>query len=390
MHLAQANKHTGCLENLWSSLIKQPVALSHGFTECTWDSEDWGSKNHETDTFGKIRCVLVYCMLSLLLLVTACYCLFKVSIPVQARVSNLTRQSHSLTFAAAAAAAIAGFFAAFRTKKQRSLQQGIADFYDASTGSAFTLPRFEHFNHFRAIHSISSSRSYFICQMPRNVMCHLWGVWVEIWGDHLHHGYYEDNSWRPTWERERVISEERWAFEDENIRRWFKKEHTDRYMYRLYYIHIYICICRCEVWICTVESGRRPLVFASLQEYAVKSSKSESHKSAQIDNQCSESYIHTSIYHTWYTCSSGLSLWSLDRSLEQHQEAQVRMIEESGVRIVQLRNLKKHQKVHPDKNCQGNIEPAWRKMQTYSESLLRRLWNSFCFCSKQIGRKTKR
>lgn len=73
----------------------------------------------------------------------------------EARVSNLTRQSHSLTFAAAAAAAIAGFFAALRTKKQRSLQQGIADFYDASTG-----------------------------------------VWVEIWGDHLHHGYYEDNSWR--------------------------------------------------------------------------------------------------------------------------------------------------------------------------------------------------
>eukprot|EP00435_Cladocopium_sp_Y103_P034163 s26_g8.t1 len=72
------------------------------------------------------------------------------------REANLiSRQSHSLTFAAAAAAAIAGFFAALRTKKQRSLQQGIADFYDASTG-----------------------------------------VWVEIWGDHLHHGYYEDNSWR--------------------------------------------------------------------------------------------------------------------------------------------------------------------------------------------------
>ncbi|CAE7246589.1 VTE4 [Symbiodinium pilosum] len=40
-------------------------------------------------------------------------------------------------------------------RKKRTLQEGIADFYDASTG-----------------------------------------VWVEIWGDHLHHGYYEDNSWR--------------------------------------------------------------------------------------------------------------------------------------------------------------------------------------------------
>ena len=36
-------------------------------------------------------------------------------------------------------------------RKKRTLQEGIADFYDASTG-----------------------------------------VWVEIWGDHLHHGYYED------------------------------------------------------------------------------------------------------------------------------------------------------------------------------------------------------
>ena len=42
--------------------------------------------------------------------------------------------------------------AAFR-QRQRTLQEGIADFYDASTP-----------------------------------------VWVEIWGDHLHHGYYEDKS----------------------------------------------------------------------------------------------------------------------------------------------------------------------------------------------------
>lgn len=63
----------------------------------------------------------------------------------------------------AAAAAAAGALAAalllrakLRQKQRtRTLQEGIADFYDASTG-----------------------------------------VWVEIWGDHLHHGYYEDNSWR--------------------------------------------------------------------------------------------------------------------------------------------------------------------------------------------------
>ena len=56
---------------------------------------------------------------------------------------------------------------------------------------------------------------------------------------------------------------------------------------------------------------------------------------------------HLSICHT---CSSRWSPWSLGRSLEEHQEAQVRMIEESGVIIVQQlpKKLEKHQqKVHP-------------------------------------------
>ena len=42
-HLA-ANKHRLPKESL---IHQQPVALSQGFTECTWDIEDWGSKNHE-------------------------------------------------------------------------------------------------------------------------------------------------------------------------------------------------------------------------------------------------------------------------------------------------------------------------------------------------------
>eukprot|EP00913_Durusdinium_trenchii_P000888 g826.t1 len=57
---------------------------------------------------------------------------------------------------AAALVAAAAAFSVRKARRKRSLQEGIADFYDASTG-----------------------------------------VWVEIWGDHLHHGYYEDNSWRP-------------------------------------------------------------------------------------------------------------------------------------------------------------------------------------------------
>ncbi|CAK9097360.1 unnamed protein product [Durusdinium trenchii] len=56
---------------------------------------------------------------------------------------------------AAALVAAAAAFSVRKARRKRSLQEGIADFYDASTG-----------------------------------------VWVEIWGDHLHHGYYEDNSWR--------------------------------------------------------------------------------------------------------------------------------------------------------------------------------------------------
>eukprot|EP00929_Paragymnodinium_shiwhaense_P079551 TRINITY_DN41459_c0_g1_i2.p1 TRINITY_DN41459_c0_g1~~TRINITY_DN41459_c0_g1_i2.p1 ORF type:complete len:922 (-),score=130.07 TRINITY_DN41459_c0_g1_i2:102-2867(-) len=39
--------------------------------------------------------------------------------------------------------------------KKRTLQEGIADFYDASSG-----------------------------------------VWIEIWGEHMHHGYYPDDSWK--------------------------------------------------------------------------------------------------------------------------------------------------------------------------------------------------
>jgi len=74
--------------------------------------------------------------------------------PQEARRSSIARPSHSLALTAASVA-ILGAMITLRSKKQRSLQQGIADFYDASTG-----------------------------------------VWVEIWGDHLHHGYYEDNSWR--------------------------------------------------------------------------------------------------------------------------------------------------------------------------------------------------
>ena len=75
----------------------------------------------------------------------------------------MRRESHAgLAVTAAALAALV----AFRGRRQRSLQEGIADFYDASTGAL------QAFNEF------------------------LGGVWVEIWGDHLHHGYYEDNSWR--------------------------------------------------------------------------------------------------------------------------------------------------------------------------------------------------
>ncbi|CAK9068696.1 Probable tocopherol O-methyltransferase [Durusdinium trenchii] len=63
---------------------------------------------------------------------------------------------------AAALVAAAAAFSVRKARRKRSLQEGIADFYDASTGKAM----------------VDES------------------VWVEIWGDHLHHGYYEDNSWR--------------------------------------------------------------------------------------------------------------------------------------------------------------------------------------------------
>ncbi|CAJ1434820.1 unnamed protein product [Effrenium voratum] len=66
--------------------------------------------------------------------------------------SSMPRQSYPV---AAACAVLAATALALRSRRKRTLQEGIADFYDASTG-----------------------------------------VWVEIWGDHLHHGYYEDNSWR--------------------------------------------------------------------------------------------------------------------------------------------------------------------------------------------------
>lgn len=56
---------------------------------------------------------------------------------------------------AAACFAVAALVKVSRKRKRRSLQQGIADFYDASSG-----------------------------------------VWIEIWGEHMHHGYYPDSSWR--------------------------------------------------------------------------------------------------------------------------------------------------------------------------------------------------
>ena len=53
---------------------------------------------------------------------------------LQARRSSIARPSHSLALTAASAA-ILGAMITLRSKKQRSLQQGIADFYDASTGA---------------------------------------------------------------------------------------------------------------------------------------------------------------------------------------------------------------------------------------------------------------
>lgn len=122
---------------------------------------------------------------------------------LQARRSSIARPSHSLALTAASAA-ILGAMITLRSKKQRSLQQGIADFYDASTGAVDQMwVRFWP-GAFMCYGRERKKQTWYIMRVPLTESMRkplqelrLWGVWVEIWGDHLHHGYYEDNSWRP-------------------------------------------------------------------------------------------------------------------------------------------------------------------------------------------------